>query len=118
MPINMLSDHCHQVPLGLGPSTDVVENLVPMMAAVESAFDDKLICAVPEKDSLGLLRFVVSFGAVHKPLHVMVYHGGHQQLQAFMLSRHGGEQWCTLGIPYMERCNTIYAVDGPRTLSL
>jgi hypothetical protein len=47
------------VPLGLGPSIDVLENVVPMMAGVESAFDKNRICVIPEKDGMGGITFVI-----------------------------------------------------------
>lgn len=45
----------------LGPSPDVLENVVPMMAGVERAFDRYGMCVVPTMDAeTGMTRFVVS----------------------------------------------------------
>ena len=38
--------------MDLGPSPDVLPNVVPMMAGVERAFDSYRMCAVPSRDSV------------------------------------------------------------------
>jgi hypothetical protein len=45
----------------LGSSRDVLENVVPMMASVEAAFDAQRICVLPTMDDdTGDVSFVVS----------------------------------------------------------
>jgi hypothetical protein len=41
-----------QAAMDLGPSPDVLPNVVPMMAGVERAFDSYRMCAVPSRDAL------------------------------------------------------------------
>jgi hypothetical protein len=50
----------------LGCSRDVLENVVPMMASVEVAFDTQRMCVLPTKDDqTGTESFVVSQRSCH-----------------------------------------------------
>jgi hypothetical protein len=50
----------------LGCSRDVLENVVPMMASVEVAFDTQRMCVLPTKDDqTGTVSFVVSQRSCH-----------------------------------------------------
>ena len=42
----------YQAAMDLGPSPDVLPNVVPMMAGVERAFDSYRMCAVPSRDAV------------------------------------------------------------------
>eukprot|EP00882_Tetradesmus_deserticola_P003168 GHRQ01003359.1.p1 GENE.GHRQ01003359.1~~GHRQ01003359.1.p1 ORF type:complete len:315 (+),score=107.48 GHRQ01003359.1:51-995(+) len=44
--------------MGLGSSPDVVENVLPMMASVEAAFDNQRMCVLPVMDAQGV-RFMI-----------------------------------------------------------
>jgi hypothetical protein len=49
----------------LGSSRDVLENVVPMMASVEAAFDAQRMCVLPTMDDVtGDVSFVVSWKGV------------------------------------------------------
>jgi hypothetical protein len=49
----------------LGSSRDVLENVVPMMASVEAAFDAQRICVLPTMDEdTRNVSFVVSWKSV------------------------------------------------------